>query len=108
MEDEAGFTTHYKDTKTSSCQAVASPLPGFPELKQSFVERTPLVIENILFQQTKSPLYIWTWPDGQYLNQIDYVLTGKNGEALYSEQKQDLEMTMAQIMSSLLKNSGLN
>ena len=32
----------------------------------------------------------------------------KDGEALYSQQKQDLEMTMAQIMSSLLKNSGLN
>ena len=35
-------------------------------------------------------------------------VVAKDGEALYSEQKQDLEMTMAQIMSSLLKNSGLN
>ena len=32
----------------------------------------------------------------------------ENGEALYSEQKQDLELTVAQIMSSLLQNSGLN
>ena len=30
------------------------------------------------------------------------------GEALYSQQKQDLELTVAQIMSSLLQNSGLN
>ena len=32
----------------------------------------------------------------------------EDGEALYSEQKQDLELTVAQIMSSLLQNSGLN
>ena len=32
----------------------------------------------------------------------------KDGEALYSEQKQDWELTMAQIMNSLLPNSDLN
>ena len=32
----------------------------------------------------------------------------KDGEAVYSYQKQDLELTVAQIMSSLLQNSGLN
>ena len=32
----------------------------------------------------------------------------KNGEALYSQQKQDKEMTVAQIMNSLLPNSDLN
>jgi len=32
----------------------------------------------------------------------------KHGEALYSQEKQDLELTMAQNISSLLKNSGLN
>ena len=32
----------------------------------------------------------------------------KDGEALYSQQKRDLELTMAQIMSSLLQNSGLH
>ena len=32
----------------------------------------------------------------------------KDGEALYSQQKQDLELTVAQIMNSLLKNSDLN
>ena len=31
----------------------------------------------------------------------------KDGEALYSQQKQDQEMTVAQIMSSLLPNSDL-
>ena len=29
-------------------------------------------------------------------------------EALYSQQKQDQDLTVAQIMSSLLQNSGLN
>ena len=32
----------------------------------------------------------------------------KEGEALYSQQKQDLELTVAQIMNSLLPNSDLN
>ena len=32
----------------------------------------------------------------------------EDGEALYSQQKQDQELTVAQIMSSLLPNSGLN
>ena len=34
--------------------------------------------------------------------------TAEVGEALYSQQKQDLELTVAQIISFLLKNSGLN
>ena len=32
----------------------------------------------------------------------------KDGEALYSKQKQDRELTVAQIMNSLLPNSYLN
>ena len=32
----------------------------------------------------------------------------KNGATLYSQQKQDLELTVAQIMSFLLQNSDLN
>ena len=32
----------------------------------------------------------------------------QDGEALHSQQKQDLELTMAQIMNSLLRNSGLH
>ena len=32
----------------------------------------------------------------------------KDGEALYSQQKQDQELTVAQIMNSLLSNSDLN
>jgi len=32
----------------------------------------------------------------------------KDGKALYSQQKQDWELTVAQIMKSLLPNSDLN
>ena len=36
------------------------------------------------------------------------VFAAQDGEALYSQQKQDQELTMAQIMNFLLKNSDLN
>jgi len=32
----------------------------------------------------------------------------EDGEALYSQQKQEQELTVAQIMNSLLQNSNLN
>ena len=32
----------------------------------------------------------------------------EDGEVLYSQQRQDLELTVAQIMNSLLQYSGLN
>ena len=33
-----------------------------------------MVIANTLFQQHRRRLYTWTSPDGQYQNQIDYIL----------------------------------
>ena len=36
------------------------------------------------------------------------LFAAKDGEALYRQQKQDRELTMAQIMNSLLPNSDLN
>ena len=36
------------------------------------------------------------------------LFAAKDGEALYSQQKQDKELTMAQIINSLLTNSYLN
>ena len=39
-----------------------------------FCQEKSLVIENTLFQQHKRRLYTWTPPDGQYQNQIDYIL----------------------------------
>ena len=42
--------------------------------------------------------------------EIKWILffAAKDGEALYSQQKQDWELTVAQIMNSLLPNSDLN
>ena len=39
-----------------------------------FYQENTLVIANILFQQHKRRLYTWTSPDGQYQNQVDYIL----------------------------------
>ena len=36
------------------------------------------------------------------------LFAAKDGEALYSQQKQDRELTVAQIMNCLLQNSDLN
>ena len=73
-----------------------------------FYQKNALVIANTLFQQHKRRLYTWTSPDGQHQNQIDYILAAKDGEALYSQQKQDQEVTVAQIMNFLLPNADLN
>ena len=54
-----------------------------------FCQENALVITNTLFQQHKRRLYTWTSPDGQHQNQIDYIFAAKDGEALYSQQKQD-------------------
>ena len=71
-----------------------------------FCQENALVIANTLFQQHKRRLYTWTSPDGQHRNQIFFA--AKDGEALYSQQKQDQELTVAQIMNSLLPNSDRN
>ena len=39
-----------------------------------FYQENALVIANTLFQQHKRRLYTWISPDGQYQNQIDYIL----------------------------------
>ena len=72
-----------------------------------FCQENVLVIQNTDFQQHKRRLYTWTSPDSQYQNQIDYILCRKDGDDQYSQQKQDQEMTVTQIMNSLLPNSDL-
>ena len=74
-----------------------------------FCQENALVIANTLFQQHKRRLYTWTSPDGQHRNQIDYIFfAAKDGKALYSQQKQDQELTVTQIMNSSLPNSDSN
>ena len=72
-------------------------------------QENTLITANTFFQQHKRRLYTWTSPDGQHQNQTDYIFfAAKDGEALYSQEKQDQELTVAQIMNSLLPNSDLN
>ena len=73
-----------------------------------FCQENTLVIANTLFQQHKRRLYTQTSPDGQHEIRLIIFFAAKYGEALYSQQKQDWELTVAQIMNSLLQNSDLN
>ena len=65
-------------------------------------QENALVIANTLFQHTGDDS-----PHGshQMVNiavRLIIFFAAKDGEALYSQQKQDLELTVAQIMNSLL------
>jgi len=73
-----------------------------------FYQDNALVIANTLFQQHKRRLYTWTSPDDQHRNQIDYILSSQRWTSSLQSTKQDRELTVAQIMNSLLTNSDLN
>ena len=81
------------------------------EAGQRLIEFCPkknaLVIANTLFQQHKRRLHmdITSWST---LKSLIIFFAAKDGEALYSQQKQDQELTVAHIMNSLLPNSDLN
>ena len=72
-----------------------------------FCQENTLVIANTLFQEHKRRLYIWTLPNGQYKIKLIIFFAAKGGEALYSQQKKDRELTAAQIMNFLLPKSDL-
>ena len=72
---------------------------------REFCQENTLVIANTLFQQHKRRLYTWTSPDGQHPNQIDYVLCSQRWRSSIQSVKQDWELTVAQIMNSILPNS---
>ena len=73
-----------------------------------FCQESALVIANTLFQQHKRQLYTRISPDGHYEIRLIIFFAAEDGDALYSQQKQDLELTGAQIMNSLLPNSDLD
>ena len=73
-----------------------------------FYQESALVIANTLYQQHSEDS---THGHHQMVNteiRLIIFFTAKDGEALYSQQKQDQELTVAQIMNSLLPNSDLN
>ena len=73
-----------------------------------FCQENALVIANTLFQKQKKDS---THGHHQMVNteiRLIIFFAAKEGEALYSQQKQDQELTVAHIMNSLLPNSDLN
>ena len=73
-----------------------------------FCQENALVIANTLFHNTRKDS---TYGHHQMANtKIRWIIffAAKDGEAVYSQQKQDQELTVAQIISSLLPNSDLN
>ena len=70
-----------------------------------FCQENALVIANTLCQQHKRRLYTWTSPDGQHQNQIDYILCSQRWRSSIQPTKKDQELTVTQIMNSLLPNS---
>ena len=73
-----------------------------------FCQENTLVIANTLLQQTREDS---TLGHHQIINteiRLIIFLAAKDGEALFSQQKQDWELTVAQIMNSLLPNTDLN
>ena len=73
-----------------------------------FCQKNALVIANTLFQQHKRRHYTWTSPEVNSEIRLIIFFAAKDGEALYSQQKQDWELTVVQIMNSLLQNSDIN
>ena len=73
-----------------------------------FCQEKSLVIAYTLLQQHKKTS---THGDRQMVNtkiRLIIFFAAENGEALYSQQKQDQELTVAQTMNSVLQNSDLN
>ena len=76
-----------------------------------FCQEKALVIENTLFQQHRRRLEDSTHGHHQMANteiRLIIFFADKDGETLYSQQKQDWELTVAQIMNFLLPNSDIN
>ena len=73
-----------------------------------FCQENALVIANTFFQQHERTLCTWT---SQMVNteiRLIIFFAAKDGEALYSQQKQDQELTVAQTMNSLVPNLDVN
>jgi len=58
---------------------------------KEFCQENALVIANTLFQQHKRRLHTWTSPDGQYRNQIDYILCSQRWRSSIQPAKTRLE-----------------
>ena len=56
-----------------------------------FCQQNTLLIANTLFQQHMRKLYTWTWPNGQYQNQVDYILCRQRWRSSIQSAKKSLQ-----------------
>ena len=78
------------------------------DVLNDFYLKLVVFIANTLFQHTRNDS---THGHHQMVDteiRLIIFFAAKDGEALYSQKKQDQELTVAQTMNSLLPNSGLN
>ena len=73
-----------------------------------FCQENALVIANTLFQNTREDSIHGHEQMVNMKIRLIIFFAAKDREALHSQQKQDWELTVAQIMNSLLPNSDLN
>ena len=81
---------------------------GAGQMLTEFCQENELVLANTLFNNI---IEYSTHGHHQMVStkiRLIIFFVAKGGEALYSQQKQDWELTVAQIMKSLLPNSDLN
>ena len=78
------------------------------QMLTEFCQVSTLIIANTLFQQHKRQLCTWTSTNGQYQNQIDYILCSQKWRSSIQSAKTRPGADHDQIMSSLLQNSGSN
>ena len=95
--------------KPSSQSKTKAPsvLSPFPHLLPSSISRPVLEV----FTRQEFYCFVHCYGHHQMVNtEIRFIIffAAKDGEALYSQEKQDQELTMATIMNSLLPNSDSN
>ena len=73
-----------------------------------FCQENTLIITNTLFQQYKRRLYTWTSPDGQYRNQIDYILCSQRWRSSIQSAKTRPGADCGSDHEHLIANSDLN
>ena len=73
-----------------------------------FCQENTLVIENTLFQQHRWRLYTWTSPDGQYQNQMDYILCNQRWRSSIQSAKTRPGVDCGPDHGLLMANSDLN
>ena len=73
-----------------------------------FCRENTLVTANTLFEHAREDSTHGYHQMADIKIKLIIFFAAKDGEALYSQQKQDQELTVGQIMNSLLPNSDLN